>query len=112
MAPFYGTLRGKTGIRVTRCGSADGGVFAHVRGWRRGLEARAYGGGINASETVAVTLTGGSQNAPHPHLRLEVSSSTGADPSGLRGFLNIGAIRVSLLELYALLHNTRGGHGV
>lgn len=60
MAHFYGSMQGNRGS-VTRTGSKDSGLSAHIRGWDFGVSVRTY---VNQDgvDCVCVSLTGGSND--------------------------------------------------
>jgi hypothetical protein len=58
MAHFYGSIRGKAKTQGTRCGTKNGGMSAHIRGWRIG--ARVELRHVDGKDVVQVFATNGS----------------------------------------------------
>lgn len=59
MAQFYGEIKGNRG-RVTRTGTKNSGMQAHVRGWNIGV--KVILSHVNGSDYIEVWETGGSHN--------------------------------------------------
>ena len=59
MAHFFGEMRGSKGI-VTRLGSKNSGIHAHIRGWDLGVETFVEVNENTGEDTVFVYLTSGS----------------------------------------------------
>lgn len=60
MARFYGTMSGSAPTEVTRSGSGNQGVKAHVRGWRIGGKVEAFD--RDGKDVIVLQLTGGSDD--------------------------------------------------
>ena len=58
MAHFYGSMTGARG-EATRCGTANSGITAHIRGWNIGARVSCYVD-ANGKDHITVTRTGGS----------------------------------------------------
>ena len=62
MSHFYGDLKGNRG-KATRCGTANSGIKAHVRGWNVGCEAWCYtDGDVDVVEIYVTTGSNGRGN--------------------------------------------------
>ena len=59
MAHFYGNMKGARG-ETTRCGNKSSGMFAHVRGWKLGVEVRMSYDEKTGEDICTVVLTDGS----------------------------------------------------
>lgn len=59
MAHFRGTLQGQRG-EASRLGSAKTGLEAHINGWNKGIEVRAYVDEKSGEDKFIVWLTSGS----------------------------------------------------
>lgn len=57
MANFYGGIKGKTGISVTRCGTKNSGMTAFVNGWNVGVFIQAS---HSNTDIINIFKTGGS----------------------------------------------------
>lgn len=69
MARFYGSMKGNRG-EVTRCGSLNSGITAHVRGWNVGIQAEVhkdFGGDFHKDicEVFITTGSGGDGTRKH-----------------------------------------------
>lgn len=65
MARFYAEIKGNRGA-ASRMGSAASGMWSHTRGWEAGAEVECHAqGGL---DSVAVTLTSGSNGGPKLHV--------------------------------------------
>jgi hypothetical protein len=75
MAHFYAAMSGNGPI-VTRCGTAGSGLWAHLRGWRVGVEIRVD---VNdaGEDQVTVYRTSGSKNPAK--VPVQVASWTAKD---------------------------------
>ncbi len=60
MARFYGSMWGSAKSEVTRVGSGEQGVGAHVRGWRIGGKVECFD--RDGKDVLMLQVTGGSDN--------------------------------------------------
>jgi len=65
MSRFYGSLQGNRGA-VTRCGTPNSGLMAHVHGWEVGVKVEVHDDGTG-HDVISVSTTGGS-NSPGSRL--------------------------------------------
>lgn len=73
MAHFYGNMQGNRG-GVTRGGSKDSGMCAHVRGWNIGV--RVSVSQLDGKDVVHVYRTGGSNGATSEELIAQYDADT------------------------------------
>jgi hypothetical protein len=62
MAHFYGSMVGDRG-EVTRRGSKNSGLHAHVRGWDSGVSVSAVYNAPSGRNIFTIGITGGSNNS-------------------------------------------------
>lgn len=65
MSHFYGEMTGRTQT-VTRCGTKNSGIEAHIRGWNFGVRARVYQ--HDGHDMVDIYLTSGSTGNESHHI--------------------------------------------
>lgn len=65
MSHFYGSMIGSRG-EVTRCGTPNSGIQAHLRGWNLGVKVSVQR--EEGKDVVHLSLTNGSRNATPIHL--------------------------------------------
>lgn len=59
MSRFYGSMQGSRDTTVTKCGTKNTGMHAHIRGWNLGAMV-SMSTDSEDNDIVTVTLTGGS----------------------------------------------------
>lgn len=60
MAHFYGEMRGQRESTVTKCGTKDSGITAHIRGWNTGVKIYCYVDS-DGNDCIEIHETGGSR---------------------------------------------------
>jgi hypothetical protein len=75
VAHFYGSITGKARTSASRCGSRDGGIDGHVRGWNSGV--RVSGCHEDGADVFHVYATRGSNGGTGSGFKLGVVREEG-----------------------------------
>ena len=75
MSRFYGALNGRGDTSSSRCGTKTTGLWGHLRGWKCGVEVRAYVGDENV-DTFDISITSGSDGSGRKSLLARVANYT------------------------------------